>query len=177
MRSGAPLKTAGEGAKALADKQREIMEAAFKETSAMVGGFHRVGDPQEHAHQTKGLRETSPRAHDAEHTRRRRAGQEDDDRRDGDRRDRLRESLTELRDSVGRAGSEEKQADTRATALGLEAHLRPAPRREPHFGVDRCNRLARSKDRRLGRRRTKWTTRWPIGLPQKEEKCILAREW
>lgn len=38
--------TAGEGAKALADKQREIFDAAFKETSAMVKDFHPSGDPQ-----------------------------------------------------------------------------------------------------------------------------------
>jgi phasin family protein len=38
---------AGEGAKALADKQREILQAAFKETSARVQDFHPVGNPQE----------------------------------------------------------------------------------------------------------------------------------
>src|SRR5258708_12078933 len=43
---GRSAQTAGEGAKALADKQREIMEAAFKETSAMVRDFHPVGGPQ-----------------------------------------------------------------------------------------------------------------------------------
>ena len=43
---GRSAQTAGEGAKALADKQREIVEAAFKETSAMVRDFHPVGDPQ-----------------------------------------------------------------------------------------------------------------------------------
>ena len=43
---GRSAQTAGEGAKALADKQREIIEAAFKETSAMVRDFHPVGDPQ-----------------------------------------------------------------------------------------------------------------------------------
>jgi hypothetical protein len=48
---GRSAQVAGEGAKALADKQREIVEAA------------------------KGVR-----AHDAEHTRHRRAGQEDDNR-------------------------------------------------------------------------------------------------
>ena len=40
---GRSAQTAGEGAKALADKQREIMEAAFKETSAMVRDFRPVG--------------------------------------------------------------------------------------------------------------------------------------
>jgi hypothetical protein len=37
---GRSAQVAGEGAKALADKQREIVEAAFKETSAMVRDFH-----------------------------------------------------------------------------------------------------------------------------------------
>ena len=38
---------AGEGAKALAEKQREIVQAAFNETSAMVKDFHPTGSPQE----------------------------------------------------------------------------------------------------------------------------------
>ena len=38
---------AGEGAKALAEKQREIVKAAFNETSAMVKDFHPTGSPQE----------------------------------------------------------------------------------------------------------------------------------
>ena len=38
---------AGEGAKAFADKQREIVQAAFKETSAMVKDFHPTGSAQE----------------------------------------------------------------------------------------------------------------------------------
>jgi len=38
---------AGAGAKALADKQREVVEAAFRETSAMVRDFHPTGNPQE----------------------------------------------------------------------------------------------------------------------------------
>jgi phasin family protein len=37
---------AGEGAKALADKQRNIIDAAFRETSAMVRDFHPAGNPQ-----------------------------------------------------------------------------------------------------------------------------------
>lgn len=37
---------AGEGAKALADQQRKIIDAAFRETSAMVRDFHPAGDPQ-----------------------------------------------------------------------------------------------------------------------------------
>ena len=81
---GRSAQAAGEGAKALADKQREIIEAAFKETSAMVRDFHPSGDPQAIARQTEGLREKGVRAHDAEHTRHRRVDQENDDRRDGD---------------------------------------------------------------------------------------------
>ena len=46
---GRSAQAAGEGAKALADKQREIVEAAFKETSAMVRDFHPTGDPQGHS--------------------------------------------------------------------------------------------------------------------------------
>jgi phasin family protein len=38
---------AGEGAKALAEKQREIAQAAFNETSAMVKDFRPTGSPQE----------------------------------------------------------------------------------------------------------------------------------
>jgi phasin family protein len=38
---------AGEGAKALAEKQREIIQAAFNETSAMVKEFRPTGSPQE----------------------------------------------------------------------------------------------------------------------------------
>jgi phasin family protein len=38
---------AGEGAKAAAEKQREILQTAFKETSAMVQAFRPSGNPQE----------------------------------------------------------------------------------------------------------------------------------
>ena len=38
---------AGEGAKALAEKQREIVQVALNETSAMVKDFHPTGSPQE----------------------------------------------------------------------------------------------------------------------------------
>ena len=37
----------GEGAKALAEKQREIVQVVFKETSAMVKNFRPTGSPQE----------------------------------------------------------------------------------------------------------------------------------
>src|SRR5208283_1179157 len=37
----------GEGAKALAEKQREIVQVVFNETSAMVKNFHPTGSPQE----------------------------------------------------------------------------------------------------------------------------------
>ena len=108
MRSGVPLMQQ-EAAKALADKQREIIEAAFKETSAMVRDFHPVGDPQatlakQKDYAKRAFELTMQNTLDV-----------------GDLakkttteattiiRDRLRESLTELRDSVGRAGSEEKK--------------------------------------------------------------------
>ena len=38
---------AGEGAKALAEKQREIVKVAFNEASAMVKNFRPTGSPQE----------------------------------------------------------------------------------------------------------------------------------
>jgi len=37
----------GEGAKALAEKEREIVQVVFKETSAMVKNFRPTGSPQE----------------------------------------------------------------------------------------------------------------------------------
>ena len=44
---GRSAQAAGEGAEALADKQREIIETAFRETSAMVHDFQPSGNPQE----------------------------------------------------------------------------------------------------------------------------------
>ena len=50
---------AGEGAKTLAAKQREIIDAAFKQTSDMVREFHPTGDPPGNYRQAEGLREES----------------------------------------------------------------------------------------------------------------------
>ena len=44
---GRSAQVATEGAKSLADKQREIIETAFRETSAMVRDFKPTGNPQE----------------------------------------------------------------------------------------------------------------------------------
>jgi phasin family protein len=106
---GRSAQTAGEGAKALADKQREIMEAAFKETSAMVRDFHPVGDLQgtlakQKDYAKRAFELTMQNTRDvAELTKKTTTDAT------AIVRDRLRESLTELRDSVGRAGSEEKK--------------------------------------------------------------------
>ena len=81
---GRSAQVAGEGAKAFADKQREIVEAAFKETSSDGARFSSDGGSAGHSCQTEGLREKGVRAHDAEHTRHRRIDQENDERRDGD---------------------------------------------------------------------------------------------
>jgi hypothetical protein len=81
---GRSAQAAGEGAKALADKQREIIEAAFKETSTMVRNFHPVGDPHATLAKQKDYVKKGVRAHDAEHTRHRRVDQEDDNRRHDD---------------------------------------------------------------------------------------------
>ena len=107
---GRSAQTAGEGAKALADKQREIMEAAFKETSAMVRDFHPVGDPQgtlakQKDYAKRALELTMQNTRDvAELTKKTTTDAT------AIVRDRLRESLTELRDSVGRVGSAEKKS-------------------------------------------------------------------
>src|SRR5215468_11121193 len=44
---GRSAQVATEGAKSLADKQREIIETAFRETSAMMRDFKPTGNPQE----------------------------------------------------------------------------------------------------------------------------------
>jgi phasin family protein len=106
---GRSAQKAGEGAKELADKQREIIEAAFKETSAMVRDFHPTGDPQAILAKQK---DYAKRAFEL-------AMQNTRDVAELTKKtttdataiitDRLRASLTELRDSVSRAGSEEKK--------------------------------------------------------------------
>jgi phasin family protein len=107
---GRSAQVAGEGAKALADKQREIVEAAFKETSAMVRDFHPVGDPQAILAKQKDyakrafeltMQNTRDVAELAKKTTTEAATIIQD---------RLRASLTELRDSVSRSGSEETKS-------------------------------------------------------------------
>ena len=44
---GRSAQVATEGAKSLADKQREVVETAFREASAMVRDFKPTGNPQE----------------------------------------------------------------------------------------------------------------------------------
>jgi hypothetical protein len=56
---------AGEGAKAFAGKQREIMQAAFKEASAMVKDFHCARN----CRQAERIRQEGVRGRDAEHAR------------------------------------------------------------------------------------------------------------
>jgi phasin family protein len=94
----------GEGAKAMADKQRSIVEAAFRETSAMVRDFHPAGDPQAALAKQKDFAKkafelTVQNTRDiAELTKKTTT--------DATTivQDRLRSSLTELRDSVSRTG-------------------------------------------------------------------------
>jgi len=103
---GRSAQVATEGAKSLADKQREIIETAFRETSAMVRDFKPTGNPQEMlVKQTEfakkafdiTLQNTRDIAELAMKT-------------TSDAtaivRERLRESLSELRNSVSLAGSE-----------------------------------------------------------------------
>jgi len=98
----------GDGAKAAADKQREFIEAAFRETSAMVRDFRPKGNPQEvlakqNEYARKAfdvtLRNTRDLAELATKTTS-----------DASKiiRDRMRESLTELGQSVG-GGSDTKK--------------------------------------------------------------------
>jgi phasin family protein len=94
----------GEGAKAMADKQRSIVEAAVRETSAMVRDFHPAGDPQAALAKQKDFAKkafelTVQNTRDiAELTKKTTT--------DATTivQDRLRSSLTELRDSVSRTG-------------------------------------------------------------------------
>jgi phasin family protein len=103
---GRSARTAGEGAKAIADKQREIFDAAFKEASAMVKDFHPSGDPQailakQKDYAKRAFELTMQNTRDI-------AGLTAKTTTDATAiiRERLRASLTELRDSVSRAGGE-----------------------------------------------------------------------
>jgi phasin family protein len=103
---GRSAQAAGEGAKALADKQREIVEAAFKETSAMVRDFHPVGDPQatlakQKDYAKKAFELTMQNTRDVAELAKKTTTEATTI-----IQERLRASLTELRDSVSRSGSE-----------------------------------------------------------------------
>jgi phasin family protein len=101
---GRSAQVAGEGAKALAEKQREIVEAAFRETSAMVRDFKPSGNPQEilakqSEYARKAFEITMQNTKDiAELTKKTSTDAT------AILRDRLRDSLAELRDSISRAG-------------------------------------------------------------------------
>ena len=101
---GRSAQVAGEGAKALADKQREIVETAFRETSAMVRDFKPPGNPQEilakqSEYARKAFEITMQNTKDiAELTKKTSTDAT------SILRDRLRDSLAELRDSISRAG-------------------------------------------------------------------------
>jgi phasin family protein len=101
---GRSAQVAGEGAKALAEKQREIVETAFRETSAMVHDFKPPGNPQEilakqSEYARKAFEITMQNTQDiAELTKKTSTDAT------SILRDRLRDSLAELRDSISRAG-------------------------------------------------------------------------
>jgi phasin family protein len=101
---GRSAQVAGEGAKALAEKQREIVETAFRETSAMVRDFNPPGNPQEilakqSEYARKAFEITMQNTKDiAELTKKTSTDAT------AILRDRLRDSLAELRDTISRAG-------------------------------------------------------------------------
>ena len=101
---GRSAQAAGEGAKALAEKQREIVETAFHETSAMVRDFKPSGNPQEilakqSEYARKAFEITMQNTKDiAELTKKTSTDAT------SILRDRLRDSLAELRESITRAG-------------------------------------------------------------------------
>lgn len=102
---GRSAEAAGAGAKALADKQREIVDAAFRETSAMVRDFQPSGNPQDilakqREYAKKAFELTMQSTRDMTELTAKAATDPA-----SIIRDRLRSSLAELRDSVSRAGS------------------------------------------------------------------------
>src|SRR5277367_5208245 len=101
---GRSAQSAGEGAKALAEKQREIVEAAFRETSSMVRDFKPPGNPQEivakqSEYARKAFELTMQNTRDVAELTKKTTKEAT-----GILRDRLHESLAELRDSISRAG-------------------------------------------------------------------------
>ena len=102
---GRSAQAAGAGAKALADKQREIVEAGFRETSAMVKDFHPTGNPQEilakqQEYAKKAFELTMQNTRDIAELAAKTAADPA-----AIIQERLRSSLAELRESVTRAGS------------------------------------------------------------------------
>ena len=103
---GRSAQAAGEGAKAIAEKQREMIETAFRETSAMVRDFQPSGNPQEIiAKQSEYARKAFELAMQntrdmAELTKKTTTDAT------AIIRDRLHDSLIELRDSISRAGGD-----------------------------------------------------------------------
>jgi phasin family protein len=101
---GRSAQAAGDGAKALVEKQREIVETAFRETSAMVRDFKPSGNPQEmlakqSEYARKAFEITMQNTKDiAELTKKTSTDAT------AILRDRLRDSLAELRESITRAG-------------------------------------------------------------------------
>ena len=100
---GRSAQAAGEGAKALAEKQREIVETAFRETSAMVRDFKPPGNPQEilakqSEYAKKAFEITMQNTRDVAELTKKTAKEAT-----AILRERLHESLAELRDSIGRA--------------------------------------------------------------------------
>ena len=103
---GRSAQVTGEGAKALAEKQREIVEAAFKETSAMVSAFRPGGDPEailakQKDYAKRAFELTVQNTRDIAELATKTTTEAT-----AIIQDRLRASLTELRDSVSRPGSE-----------------------------------------------------------------------
>jgi phasin family protein len=103
---GRSARTAGEGAKAVADKQREIIDAAFKQTSAMVKDFHPSGDPQailakQRDYAKKAFELTMQNTRDIAELTTKTTTEATEI-----LRERLRASLAELRDSVSRPGGD-----------------------------------------------------------------------
>jgi phasin family protein len=101
---GRSAQVAGEGAKALAEKQREIVEAAFRETSSMVRDFKPPGNPQEivakqSEYAKKAFEITMQNTKDVAELTKKTTKEATTI-----LRDRLHESLAELRDSVSRGG-------------------------------------------------------------------------
>jgi phasin family protein len=101
---GRSAQVAGEGAKALAEKQREIVEAAFRETSSMVRDFKPPGNPQEivakqSEYAKKAFEITMLNTRDVADLTKKTTKEAT-----GILRDRLHESLAELRDSISRDG-------------------------------------------------------------------------